>query len=85
MGKTHTLQILTVYTGNADSAEMAGWPDREGGGTFCMDMKAALAYRDRDVALQFLTENPNDPWHDEPFPAHGGRKILPISAGVDGK
>jgi hypothetical protein len=84
-GKPLTLQILTVLPGNADSAKRTGWSDRDGGGTVCLDIKAVLAYKDRGVALQFLTANPDDPWHDGPFSGRGGRKILPISDEGAGK
>jgi hypothetical protein len=85
MGKTHTLQILTVLSGNADYAEKTGWPDRDGGGTVCLDMKAVLTYRDRGVALQFLTANTADPWHAGSASAHGKRKIVPIADKGNGK
>jgi hypothetical protein len=84
-GKPLTLQILTVLPGNADSAEKTGRPDRDGGRTVCLDMKAVLAYRDRGAALQFLTVKPADPWHDGSTSARGSRKIVPISNEVDGK
>jgi two-component system response regulator CpxR len=79
MRKTRTLQILTVLSENADSADETGWTDRDSGGAVCLDMKVLLAYKVRGAALQFLTINPGDPWHDGPLSAHGGRKIFPIS------
>ena len=85
MRKTRTLQILTVLSENADSADETGWTDRDSGGAVCLDMKAILAYKGRGAALQFLTINPGDPWHDGPLSAHGGRKILPISNKEGGK
>jgi hypothetical protein len=37
------------------------------------------------MPLQFLTTNPDDPWHDGPFLIGDGRKIMPVNDKKAGK
>jgi hypothetical protein len=85
MGKTNSLQILTILPGNVDSVKNTGGHDRDCDSTLCLDMKVVLAYKAQGAALQFLTAYPADPWHKGLSPANGARKILPISGKGVGK
>jgi hypothetical protein len=68
-----------------DTVETAEQSNPYGGGAACLDMKVVLAYKKLKGALQFLTANPDDPWHDGSFPACEGRKIIPITDEDAGK